>query len=231
MFVVDASAVLPHPPAAVARVVSRLHLLPRWCGGLQRARPGAPGPEPAGAVAFLYTALDVRLVLRAHTLAGRASGAPPGPMCHAAHGDGLSLAWTLTADAEPPGAQAPVQTRLHIRITAAVDPGHPLATTRSALYRAIARRVPGDLQRLGVLLDRRARAGRAAAAPAGLPAGAATRLLGGGAAPVRREVAAGPATPRPAVPPAVPWSFRTTSPPPSPRWSAASVRSPKSVSS
>jgi hypothetical protein len=47
MFVVDTALSLPHPPAAVARVVGRLALLPRWCAGL-----GAP---PSGdGIARLY---------------------------------------------------------------------------------------------------------------------------------------------------------------------------------
>jgi hypothetical protein len=88
MFVVDAAVLLPHTPHAVARVVGRLHLLPRWCAGLRRVRFPSPAPGgPAASVTadatdrtcvFTYAVTDVRLTLRARTRrAAPAAGDPP----------------------------------------------------------------------------------------------------------------------------------------------------------
>lgn len=174
MFVVDAAVLLPHPPHAVTRVVERLHLLPRWCAGLRRVRFPAPAAaEPAAvradggpdvldrACVFTYAVTDARLTLRARTLPH--APAPPAAVApaactHTATGDGLTLAWTFVVeptDARPlPHAPAAVHTLLTARVEVCVDPTHPLAAARAALCRAVARRVPTDLERLRTLLDR-----------------------------------------------------------------------------
>jgi hypothetical protein len=68
---------------------------------------------------------------------------------HTAEGDGLTLRWTLSL--EVPDDR---QTRLRACVEVMVDPGHPLAAVRAALCRTVARRVPADLERLRVLVDR-----------------------------------------------------------------------------
>ena len=164
MFVVETAIVLVHPPHVVARAVARLDRLPRWCAGLQRLRDTGPGDAAAGAggveggCAFRYVAADLRLTLRAHTVAA-ASSRPPGHVVeHRAAGDGLHLAWALDVEPEPGGGR---RTRLHVRTRLAVDPAHPVAAVRAALCRLVARRAPSDLERLRTLLDRRAAAVRA----------------------------------------------------------------------
>jgi hypothetical protein len=189
MFVVDAAVLLPHPPHAVARVVGRLHLLPRWCVGLRRVRLPTPGGLPASTLAdvadhtcvFTYAVTDMRLTLRARTLpvAPSAGAAPhaaatpavatPTAVTHTAAGDGLTLAWTFVAEpfAAPllPHVAPRVHTRLSARVEVHVDAAHPLAAARAALCRVVARRVPADLERLRTLLDRSAASG----APVPLP--------------------------------------------------------------
>jgi hypothetical protein len=115
-------------------------------------------------LAVTYSAAGVRRTLAARTLASVASPRSRS-VTHAAAGDGLTLTWTF--DAEPSGPDAHVRTWLRASIAVALDTGHPLATDRRALFRAVARRAPGDLARLQALLDRTAgaRAGRSAPSP------------------------------------------------------------------
>jgi hypothetical protein len=168
MFVVDAAVLLQHPPHAVARVVERLHLLPRWCIGLRRVRFPPPALAPAEPAArtcvFTYAIADVRLTLQARTLANPPGAVPvavdaaPVAVTHIAAGDGLTLVWTLTAEpSDGPGvphAAPPAHTRLSACVEVHVEATHPLAATRAPLCRAVARRVPTDLERLRALLDR-----------------------------------------------------------------------------
>jgi hypothetical protein len=169
MFVVDAAVLLPHPPHAVARVVGRLHLLPRWCAGLRRVRFPAPAPggpavsvppaDPDRACVFTYAAPDARLTLHARTRdPGARPAATPVACTHTAAGDGLTLVWAFVvepADARPlPHAPAAAHALLRARVEVHVDAAHPLAAARAALCRAVARRVPADLERLRTLLDR-----------------------------------------------------------------------------
>jgi hypothetical protein len=182
VFVVDAAVLLPHPPRAVTRVAASLTLLPRWCAGLRRVRFPAV-PTGAGCV-FTYEAADARLTLQAHTVApvdgGGAHEAPSArppvaSVTHRATGDGLTLTWTLRTEL-PDGADATAGwaagahrplTRLRARVEVLVDPGHPLDAVRAALCRTVARRVPADLERFRVLLERY-EAGRPTGSP---PAG------------------------------------------------------------
>jgi hypothetical protein len=177
MFVVDTAVLLPHPPHVVARVVARLGALPRWCAGLRRVR----APDAGGADAewvFAYAAADVRLTLRARTLA-EAPGAPAGRVRHRAEGDGIALTWTLAVEPDASGAVGPLapgeregpaggaggaagpRSWLRVHTALEVDPGHPTAAVRVALCRVVARRAPTDLERLRTVLGR-ARSGRAA---------------------------------------------------------------------
>jgi hypothetical protein len=129
-----------------------------------RLPPGAPAADPAGADTapalraaarvrrtLTYLARDVRLVL-----AARRIGAPPGaPVRHVAEGDGVRITWTFEAEPEPAaGGAGGTRTRLHARIGVEVDPDHPNAAGRVALCRLVARRAPGDLDRLAALVDR-----------------------------------------------------------------------------
>ena len=175
MFVVDAAILLPHPPRAVARVVERLHVLPRWCGGLRRVRFPAPDLAAGVGCVFTYRVADLRLTLLARTLE-RAPDAPATLVEHTATGDGLTLTWTLAVEPEAGGAGGAdraggvdgVATRLRARTSVAVDPDHPTSASRLALCRVVARRAPTDLERLRALLDRY-EAGRAPA-PSASPA-------------------------------------------------------------
>ena len=184
MFVVDAAILLPYPPRAVARVVERLPLLPRWCAGLRRVRFPAPDRAAGGACIFTYRVADLRLTLVARTL-DRAPDSPAAVVEHTAAGDGLTLTWTLAAEPEVgdptiPGGTYAATTRLRARTSVTVDPDHPTAASRLALCRVVARRAPTDLERLRALLDRY-EAGRAApppAAPATPPTDLARGLLG-----------------------------------------------------
>jgi hypothetical protein len=192
MFVVDAAVLLPYPPHVVARVVERVHALPRWCAGLRRVRhvplpfapPGADGLA-APACVFTYAAADVRLTLLARTVARGAGGPPgrgprvaPGLVEHAAEGDGVTFGWTFALEPEPAGAPGArdglgaARTRLRARTSVTVDPDHPTATVRAALCRQVARRAPADLERLRALLERY-EFGKAPAAGAAAPGGAA----------------------------------------------------------
>jgi hypothetical protein len=193
MFITEATAQLPHPPARVAALLGRAGALSRWCAGVRRARlaGGAFAPCGPASCALLYVTRDLRLALVARTMsAGRlwAGGPPDGgdaaerrTVVHVAEGDGLTLTWAFDVAAEraaggaAPGA--PAYTRLHARTTLVVDEAHPTAAYRTALFRLVARRAPDDLARLAGLLDR-----RAAARPA-LP-GAGLRGWAPGAAPV-----------------------------------------------
>jgi hypothetical protein len=170
MFVTEATAPLAHALPAVAAVLGRVAALPHWCAGVRRARlpaGGLPRCGPEGC-ALLYLTPDVRLVLVVRTVE---RVFPAGPIVHEAVGDGVSIVWTFTLEAEPSPTGA--ATRLHARIALEVDPAHPLAAYRAMLCRLIARRAPEDLGRLDALLDRRA--ARTAALPtlAGVPAPAA----------------------------------------------------------
>jgi hypothetical protein len=162
----------------VARVVGRLHLLPRWCAGLRRVRFPSPAPGgPAASVTadatdrtcvFTYAVTDVRLTLRAHTsarglvrppaAAPTAADSSPPPVTHIAAGDGLTLVWTLAAEPSdgpaPPPDAAGAYTRLGARVEVHVDAAHPLTAARAAVCRAVARRGPADLERLRALIDR-----------------------------------------------------------------------------
>jgi hypothetical protein len=184
MFVVDAAVLLPYPPHVVARVVERVHALPRWCAGLRRVRhvpppfapPGADGLA-APACVFTYAAVDVRLTLLARTVARGAAG-PPGLVEHAAEGDGVAFGWAFALEPEPAGApgarggHGAARTRLRARTSVTVDPDHPTAAVRAALCRQVARRAPADLERLRALLERY-EFGKAPAAGAAAPGGAA----------------------------------------------------------
>jgi hypothetical protein len=147
----------------VARVVERLHALPRWCVGLRRVRHPVPDQLPAADVpgadgcVFTYEGADARFTLRARTVAA-APGEPADTVHHEAVGDGVTLVWSYTADAESgDGGGAPAagaRTRLRARTTVSVDPEHPAAALRPALCRQVARRAPADLERLRALLER-----------------------------------------------------------------------------
>jgi hypothetical protein len=162
MFVVDAAVLLPHPPHVIARVVERVHALPRWCAGLRRvrhptvplARAAGDGAAPPGCV-FTYTAVDVRLTLRAHTVAPAGDRAAGAAVEHAAEGDGVVFTWSFALEPESGGAgSGSTRTRLRARTSLSVDADHPTAAVRAALCRQVARRAPADLERLRALLDR-----------------------------------------------------------------------------
>jgi hypothetical protein len=202
MFITEATAQLPHPPARVAALLGRAGALSRWCAGVRRARlaGGAFAPCGPASCALLYVTRDLRLALVARTVsAGRpwaggrrrrpADGGPPRRRRRGRAPDGRARGRGRRADAHvgvrrrrgagaggaAPGA--PAYTRLHARTTLVVDEAHPTAAYRTALFRLVARRAPDDLARLAGLLDRRA------AARAALP-GAGLRGWAPGAAPV-----------------------------------------------
>lgn len=160
MFVTEATALLPHPRAAVAALLARVTALPRWCGGLRRVRlpDGTLAPCRPSGCALLYTAPGLRLALTARTTGHAPRSAPEDAIVHVADGDGVMLIWTFTLlDERSAGG---LHTRLHVRTMLTVDERHPTAAHRATLARLIARRTPDDLARIEALLD------RAAAAPA-----------------------------------------------------------------
>lgn len=183
MFTVTTSLLLPHPPAAVARVVGRLRTLPRWCAGVRRVRlpSGALAPCDDAGCRLLLVAGALRLALVARTpvveggdVADHTTAPDAHVVRHEAHGDGVALAWSfvLTPAAGPTRAEgraaagrgretsvardthAPGGTRLRVAITVELDPAHPTAAYRDVLCRRLTRRVPEDLARLEALLAR-----------------------------------------------------------------------------
>jgi hypothetical protein len=174
MFVTEATTLLAHPLPAVAAVLGQVRALPRWCGGVRRARrPDAARDacDPAGCT-LLYDAREVQLVLAARPLTGPDPTRSGVVIAHQAEGDGITLGWTFTLHTDPPSDGAPpgagVRTRLHARTTLDVDAARPTAAHRVTLARLIARRAPADLARLAALLDGRSAHARPAHAPAGL---------------------------------------------------------------
>lgn len=179
MFVVDAFILLEHTPERVMRLVENLLLLPRWCGGLRRVRrvPSAPTASGDGLLprVFTYAVADLRLRLHASTepllSALPADRQSPRAATHILTGDGLTLSWTLTTeplhDGARHGAGPHIRTRLCVQVTVQVDLAYPIAAARAPLCRTVARRVPADLKRLRVLIDRyeAGRAARTAASP------------------------------------------------------------------
>jgi hypothetical protein len=166
------------PHRRSVRAVRRLHLLPRWLRGpAARARPLGPRAPPRptdpprrgpGSARSPTRSARCVFTLAARTLASsttpaRARGDAHGGRRRAdAHVDARRGAGRRRRAGADPAARP---RRRH-----GPTPGHPLAASRAALCRAVARRAPADLERLRTLLDRAAQAGTPGRAAAHAPA-------------------------------------------------------------
>lgn len=167
MFVVDAFALLPHPPATVFAAASSLEGVVRWQSGAEGVRRPRGRSARTGPLVLLYRALGRRHLLQAQVSAYE----PPGHFAYRAVGPHFVLGAALRC--EP----APLGTRVALRVT--VEGGAPDGGTSygdaapafalAELRRLVARRTAGDLPRLAAWVAARERAVAPLPAPSVAP--------------------------------------------------------------
>jgi len=136
VFVVESSALVPHPPRTAFAAAASLEGAVRWQSGVEGVRrPRGRGPRTSPLV-LLYRALGER-----HHLAVRVTEFdPPARFAYRAEGDAFALETTLAFEPAPDGTRVLQHVALDTMVGAAPD--------ATALRRLLARRTAGDLARL-----------------------------------------------------------------------------------
>jgi hypothetical protein len=138
MFLVEASALVPHPPGTVFAAAASLEGAVRWQSGVVGVRRPRGRAARTGPLVLLYHALGRRHLLDARVTAFE----PPSHFAYRAEGPGFAVETTLGVEEAPGGARVRYQVVLHTTAgDAALEP--------AALRRLVARRTGGDLARLG----------------------------------------------------------------------------------
>ncbi len=158
VFCVESSATIPHAPEAVYAALASVEGALRWQAGVRVVR--RPANRFYGPLVVRYEALGAR-----HALTARVTAAePPHRFAYRAEGTAFVLEATYRVEAAPGGTRVACRvnltTRARAATEAAADSG-PLARPAPddvALRRLLARRVAGDLVRLGAWIDVRQRA-------------------------------------------------------------------------
>ena len=141
MFVVETTLVLPQPATSVFAVAGSLALAPRWRAGVAGVAD-AEATAPTAVLAF--RALGARYAMPTRALAWR-------PPHHAAW---QSRTATFTLDVALTLEEVPGGTRVIYQCGLAVTSAEAMPAARAtALRRLLARRAPGDLERLRVLVE------------------------------------------------------------------------------
>jgi hypothetical protein len=142
VFLVEASALVPHAPAAVFSAAASLEGAVRWQSGVVGVRrPRGPAVR-TGPLVLLYRALGERHLLDASVTAFE----PPLRFAYRAAGAAFAIETALTVEQAVGGARVRYEVALHTT-DRGVPP--PVSTVDpSALRRLVARRTAGDLARL-----------------------------------------------------------------------------------
>ena len=157
MFVVESSAVLPHPPDVVYAAIASIESLLRWQAGVRAVRrPPAmpPAARSRGPVVLTYRALGVGHALTARVLAAES------PHLFAYRAEGAAFALEARYRVEPAPGGAHVVCRVALDTTASRQTADCVA-----LRRLLARRVVSDLTRLDRWVAARGCPERPGAAP------------------------------------------------------------------
>jgi len=138
VFVVDSSALVPHPPATVFAAAASLEGAVRWQSGVEGVRRPRGRSARTGPLVLLYRALGERHRLDVRVVAFD----PPACFAYRADGGAFTLETTLQLEPTPGGTRVLQHVALDVAAGGATDP--------AALRRLIARRTAGDLARLAM---------------------------------------------------------------------------------
>ena len=136
MFVVEASALVPHAPVTVFAAAASLEGAVRWQSGVEGVRRPRGHSVRTGPLVLLYRALGERHRLQVWVTAFE----PPTRFAYRAVGDAFTLETTMSVEATADGA------RVHHHVAMQTTPGAPVDA--ALLRRLLARRTAGDPERL-----------------------------------------------------------------------------------
>jgi hypothetical protein len=160
VFVVEASALVPHAPGAVFAAAASLEGAVRWQSGVEGVRRPRGRSRHTRPLVLLYRALGERHLLEVWVTAFE----PPSRFVYHATGTAFALETTLTLEPASDGARVGYQVALDVApdalLAAAAAPADPVA-----LRRLIARRTAGDLARLAAWVAASSRAMLPSATP------------------------------------------------------------------